>query len=993
MISSGIPLVPYFIFAGSEIIMNILIIMHFWTVANSVFDAREGKRVFPLVGGAGLLGGIIGGISIQFVVSVIGTTNLFLVWSILLFLTIPIALRIQIVESKPTSNGNEENKDKVSFKENLKSVWQTPLLRTLSYVAIPMIIAVYIVDYLFFKTLNEVFVDADKLSGFLGLISSFYSLIGLILQLFLTQYLLKRFGVGIVNLVHPASMMIGSILLNFRAYFTPTPSQSIFTFRTLSSIFASASDEVVFRSTGNSATQLLYNAVPEEKRGISRAIISGTIEPIGIIIAGLFLMFVVNVLDISEIQLAGILFGTCLIWLTLAFRIKTHYIQALVNNLGSKNQGLQSTALSELSHTTNPKTIAELVRSLSSKNDEVALFALSILQETKFDAQIKLLCNTLIQSSPTVRVKTLSVLTELNIPGTIRLIAPHLKSSDTVFRAAVVRTIAKLGSEAELYILNAYLKDPNANVRAEAIISFLNTPRNSPRYQMGMNSLQSLVRDKSTNSRTMIAYVIGELESSDLMPLLKQLIESSDEEVQISGIQAIGRIYNNELIEQIVELLTNTRLRLHVVEAIVKIGQAANEPLQAQLYDPFVDLELKMQIVYCLGRLGDDSSIKVLLDLLKFTEHSLIFEGETAIALMSIRNKNIKKGNNEVPIETLEQVAHALNALLTKIKKQRIIANYVSELMKVESSLVLSDALTRSISCGENVALDYLEFLADPDTIKIAKRGLKSSDKRARAEALEVLEGSCDQGRILATILEGDLSEIWIYDKLANPDQVFKKILLDNQDPWVYSCTLYSISESKSPKLEQTLIAWQKRQSYSLDTDHMLKTNFLLALSSCSDRNITEDEETDMDKMKLNMKRILFLRSVPLFVDIEGIDLQWISSIIKEKTYEPGETIVKEHDDGDAMFLIETGSVRVVTGDDLQVTLAILEEREYFGEMSLLDEEKRSATVVAHKKSQLLIITRDDFFELLLSRPKISFSLFKTLSQRLRSTLGQLSKA
>lgn len=993
MIFTGNPLAPYFVFTGSELIMNILIIMHFWTVANGIFDAREGKRIFPLLGGAGLIGAIIGGGSIQFVVARIGTENLFLVWSLLLAITLPAAFGIQKVATiAPTESGRDqdENQERPSFREDLAGVWEVPLIRTLTYMSFPMLIAVYIIDYQFYEAVNEVFVDQDKLSAFLGLVDSSFSFCGLMLQLFISQRILQRFGVGTVNLVHPISTLVGAGLLNIRAFCVPSQSPSLLSFRTFSVVAASASDEVVNLSIGGSARQLLFNAINEGKRGKSRAFISGTVEPVGVIFAGLFLILSVNILGVSESFLASVLLGLCLIWLLLAFRIKAHYVHSLVENLGSRNQGMQSIAMSELSNTTDPRTIAELLQSVSSDNEEVGLFALAILRETRFDGQVQSLCSTLTRSTAAVRIETLSVLTALKQPETVTLIIPHLRTSDPVFRAAVVGAIGKLGSDDELEMLSAYLKDTNPNVRAEAIIPFLKKPKESSHYRMGMDSLEILANDKSSISHGLAAYVIGELKSSSLVPLLKQLINAQDEDVQIAVIGAIGRVHDEDLIGKLVGFLANNRLRIHVVDAIVNIGADASGPLHAQLRNPEVEIDIKMQIVYCLGRLGDIRSIKELLDLLKLTDRSLSIEEETVRALTSIR-KNSADSDCEAIAETTEQISASLNDLLIALKSQRSTVNFISDLEEGQSSFVLMDALSRATQRREGVALNYLEFLADPDIIRTAKENLNSSDQRARAEALEVLEGSCDQGRALATLLEGELSESWNREIITNSAQVFEKILRDNRDPWVCCCTLYAISQLRLPEFEEKLIEWQNQRAETIESDPLVKANFELALSHCSNRETTEDDKAEMDKMELNMKRILFLRSVPLFVDVEGTDLHWISSIIKDRAYQSGEAIVKEGDQGDAMYLIESGSVRVVTGEDQQVTLAILEEREYFGEMSLLDSERRSATVVAHKDAHLLVIRRDDFYELLIARPKISFSLFKTLSQRLRATLAKLS--
>jgi CRP-like cAMP-binding protein len=142
-------------------------------------------------------------------------------------------------------------------------------------------------------------------------------------------------------------------------------------------------------------------------------------------------------------------------------------------------------------------------------------------------------------------------------------------------------------------------------------------------------------------------------------------------------------------------------------------------------------------------------------------------------------------------------------------------------------------------------------------------------------------------------------------------------------------------------------------------------------------------------KMNRDMERILFLRSVPIFSDVDGSDLQWINEIAHERKVRAGYVVFRENDIGDAMYIVLKGRVRVLKGSNL--VLQIMEDKDCFGEMSILDREPRSATVETVVETTLLAIKRDDFQRLLLARPQIAFALFKTISRRLREATERLS--
>ncbi len=128
------------------------------------------------------------------------------------------------------------------------------------------------------------------------------------------------------------------------------------------------------------------------------------------------------------------------------------------------------------------------------------------------------------------------------------------------------------------------------------------------------------------------------------------------------------------------------------------------------------------------------------------------------------------------------------------------------------------------------------------------------------------------------------------------------------------------------------------------------------------------------------------LRSVPLFHRLPEEDLQAFAAVTRERTYPKGSIIVFEDDQGDALYLVADGQVKVVLiGEDgREVILSVLGAGSFFGEMALLDDQPRSAHVIAMEDSILLLLRRDDFQARLRQSPAIAISLLAELSGRLR---------
>ena len=137
------------------------------------------------------------------------------------------------------------------------------------------------------------------------------------------------------------------------------------------------------------------------------------------------------------------------------------------------------------------------------------------------------------------------------------------------------------------------------------------------------------------------------------------------------------------------------------------------------------------------------------------------------------------------------------------------------------------------------------------------------------------------------------------------------------------------------------------------------------------------------------VERVLFLKSVDIFSDIPGDLLVQVAELAEEVCFEAEDVILREGAPGDCMYIIVSGSVRVLI---LGARVAELHDKECVGEMSLLDSEPRSATVVAEDDVITLRIDQAPFFELLAERDELSRGLIAVLSRRMREMLQARAK-
>jgi CRP/FNR family cyclic AMP-dependent transcriptional regulator len=128
------------------------------------------------------------------------------------------------------------------------------------------------------------------------------------------------------------------------------------------------------------------------------------------------------------------------------------------------------------------------------------------------------------------------------------------------------------------------------------------------------------------------------------------------------------------------------------------------------------------------------------------------------------------------------------------------------------------------------------------------------------------------------------------------------------------------------------------------------------------------------------------LRGVPLFAHLGDEELGPLAAAARERPYPRNSVIVFADDPGDALFVVAAGQVKVVLGaeDGREVILAVLGPGDFFGELALIDDQPRSAHVIAMEDARLLVLRRDDFQRALETYPRIALGMLRALARRLR---------
>ncbi|MCE9599602.1 MAG: HEAT repeat domain-containing protein [Spirochaetia bacterium] len=867
------------------------------------------------------------------------------------------------------------------FFKSIAFVWSVPLLRTLTYMTIPMWLVIYIIEFHYYRTMNSVFDNQDELTGFLGLFVSFCSICGFMLQVLFTGRMLQRFGVGATLLIYPFSLTIGTVSLIFFSLFPPTAHHGLMNVTILVAL-SRFCDIAIYFSIFDSASQLLYNSLPDEKRGQGRAFIAGIVMPLSTAVAGGLLLWTNNSSEPMH-NIAFIGLNLAFLLVVVALNVNSDYLKALLFNLNSRDMDLRSQAMSEFGKLEDTETRFVLLQSVSSPDADSALFALDMLKNTAegHEELVEDLCEAIGTVQPRVKIGILQTVEERGERAQIPVAQSLLSSEDPTIRAAAIRAIGRIGDNIHVDALAQYLDDDDADVRVETVIAALRHKASTGKKDREIQTLNALAKSKNLDDTRRAAHIISEIRRDDFTTMLLSMAPPKDDARQEIVIRAMSRIPDSRVVTYLTSFLDHPVLWSLASESLIAIGGEAFADLLRELKADTNSPAIRAALIRCLGKIGKPDAIPIVSTYLANYPTRVMNAAIETLAslkqtLLEIGQSDEDAVNQYFPESVRALVADAGAAIANRIEKDHACLAYIEGLGNPTATALLVDAIKHSNNARESLALDALGVLNDPRFVQTVRMNFASTDRRTKAEALEMVEGLGPEGRALA----GTLSLKHFPDPAAAAEdhpEIFRELISQSRDPWLCVTAMYAVGQLGLAGFESEINKLQKHEV------PMIRYNAALALKKLGFALGKEISEERLDAMALDMERILFLRGVVLFSELEGRDLEWINEIAKEIKLKAGDVIYKEGDAAESFFVILKGKVRIVKGSDK--TLDLLEEKESFGEDAIIDGSPRTVRMEAHSTATILEISSNEFLRLIHARPRMAFSLNRILLTRIRS--------
>ncbi len=913
------------LFCSAYLTQAVLINLHFYTFASDFFDTLESKRLFPFLAMGASIGGVLGGVSAALVSREGSAEALLVVWAAALFGSAAmVGVHQRSLLRWRVVGGSELDESSVAgIGGALRYLTRSSLALWLAVSVAGMILSLFLIQFLYMRIFSQSFHSAASLAAFLGIYLALSNGIEIVLGTTFTPWLLRRFGIARANLLHPITTILtfAALAIDPRLYIA---------------VLARANRELLENSVVAPLRQLTYNSLPFRFRGRVRALLEGVVQFGAMAMAGGALILLGG--DVATRWLCLIGGGTALLYLGASMMVRREYLRSLVEelrrgrlDLDDLGQGIGATTLASLAE--------QWEETLLQDPEYPAPALLQLAQPLARAGFGELLLRAAHHPHPRVRSSCIDALSASPCRGFEELVLGALDDDDASVRLAAARASAHLDDpDGRLRAgITAHLDDPVPAVQAEAAarlgsegLDVLRELARSPRPDAAVEALQRL--------------------PLELRELARRRFDDPDPQVRAASITAAARLTDDE------PLLLDVLL-VAISDSDAGVREAAARSLAGRR-DP--------QVASALATALDDSARPVR----AAASDTLATLGDSGVraaltCLGSSRIWTVDAALRAIGASGLEDI----HAILTPIYR-----NFVSAAWQHRASmeLCLRDSSVRSrflhqvlenahIHCVWT-AFRVLGFLEDPAVVRSVRTALRSGPYRERADALEVLSNLAERetSGLFALLLETGSFD----DKLGAtgyfvfPPRSFEDVLRnarESEDRWLRRAAR-AFPDSTNPQQERR--------------------------DSPGESDLTEPEKEERD-----MERLLALRNVPIFAKLSLDRLEAIQQLMGEAEYMSGEAIVREGDSGRELFVLLEGEVETYLsyGSSNQRLLNTLTPVGYFGEIAVLDDAPRSATVVASKDSRLLTLAGEPFKELVLQTPEISFEIFRVLIKRMRS--------
>jgi len=946
------------------LILGILLISQFWTLANDIYDPRQAKRVFGFVGAGSSLGGAMGSGLTRFLVESVGTKTMLLIGAGTLAACLAIVVFIVRREksagkSDAAKAGEEEG---VSGGEALQLLGSSRHLQVIAMViAFAAIGAAIIEQQLNMATAEYKGVaNTDGMTAFLAEVALYTSMIGFVINLALTSRIHRVMGIGFALLVLPISLGSTALVMLFnRGLWAPA--------------LARVMDTSLRYSLDKTSREVLFLPLPADLKYRAKPFIDVTVDRVSKGLGALLILVLIKNwgLGLSWQQLSYASITMVGLWVLTAIQARKEYTRTFRRNLEQ-----QTVTPAEVRFTNpDPATVETLVSELAHPEPRRVLYAIDLLDV--MDKRPLVTPLLLWHSSADVRARTLAVaesagpaMADRWLPGVERA----LTDTESDVRVAAVRALAALRGEGVADVMRPFLSSQDSALAVVAAASLADSqdPTDVDMASITLRSLAGDSRDQNADTRRLVARALGDIRNPDFRSQLVPLLHDTHVNVALAAVESAGKLGNGDFlfVPALVSLLRNRRLKSSARRVLVECGEAVVPPLAYFMHDQDEDIWIRRHVPATLARLPGAASVAALEATLDDPDEFLRAKAISALEWIRKTHPELIVTEEKISRHVSAEAARAFDALT--LHYNLFVAGGLN------TDALLARALTEKYERTLGRTLQLLGLMTTSGDVAAVRQTLKSADVRARSGAIEYLDNLVKgqvRKRVMVLVEEMPLEE-----RIRKGNAIFGTRVRDVED------TLAQLMHDADESIAASAILLiEANRVWSLAGD----LEYVLAHRDVRDFHVFEASSWALaaSRMPADRRRDLWqealpaveladrLRRMPLFAFTSVDELFRLSRVGRQARHEPGHVLYERGAAPATLQFLIDGTVTAdgAKGPQEMTAPAALAFQE------VLEGSAMTATVSAAGRVTTLSMSPDEFLTVLSENVALAQGLFRQI--------------
>jgi ATP/ADP translocase/HEAT repeat protein/CRP-like cAMP-binding protein len=951
------------------LILGVLLISQFWTVANLVYDPRQAKRIFGFIGGGAALGGIAGSqILIRFTDS-LGTTNMLLISGTLMVACAFIVWTILgRTEAQPSPEALAGKKEKgVGFGEALNLLRRSSHLQIIALVISFAAVGAAIIE----QQLNMA-AQASKGAGatdaitvFLAQVQQWTSIAGFIVQVWLTSKIHRYLGIGFALMVLPVSLGASAVIMLFNSgLWAPG--------------FARVLDQSLRYTVDKTTREILFLPLPEDIKLKAKSFVDVTVDRNAKALGALLLLVLVKPwglgLDWQRLSYASL--SVMVLWIFMSLRARRGYLAAFRQSI--ERRDLQPSELRL--NVADLSTVETLMQELAHPEPARVIYAIDVLES--LDKRNLVTPLLLYHEAPAVRERTLRALEAGAAERWTPQIRRALSDADGGVRTAALRALASIGHEDAIAHARPLLAEKDPRIRTTAALALTASLKEAD-VDLAYETLVDVISDSSPASaaaRRDVARALGALSDERFKGLLIPLLYDQDTDVAAAAMHSVRNAGSADFIfvPTLISLLRNRQVKAGARDALVAYGEAVIEPLAHFMRDTNEDIWLRRHIPTTIARIVSQKSVDVLVPALQESDGFLRYK--VIAALERLRRADDALVFDRAAIEPL--VIREARAFLTSLSLHHNL--FVRGQLPADT--LLASALQQKMARSKDRIYRLLALLYPWKDIDAAQWTLGHGDVRARSSASEYLDN----------ILTGQVRHLVmpVLEDMPLEEKVRRANVLQKTRARNIEETLLELINDDNQVIAAVAIDVVRQQrlwTLAGDVEHVLAHRdvrdwyvFEAASWALAEQRMPAERRRELWLEPLPAAVLADrLRSLPLFASVSVDELFRIAAASKQVRHDPGTVLMTEGATQDTIHLLLDGEVSATGGhlppDTIQAPAAL-------GFTEALEGAPVRRSMRTPGVAVTLAMTTDELRSLLADNTELVRGLFAEMADRAEAT-------